>query len=247
MKAKSVPALLLGGAARSAGGILVAALCAPPVLAQGPAKCFVSDPELQGAYVGGCKDGKAQGQGRAEGGTGAVYVGEFRQGNKHGRGVKTWPWGDRYEGEFHDDEKHGLGVYTWGARSAYAGDRYQGRFVKDMRTGFGLYVWASGDAYAGPWKDDGVAGRATPMMIARFRATSESLAAMAKPGVKLCSEASLGSKEWTEGETQAVNQDSRQVSVKVTKLGSIPLVVAGTRVAPGEVVWDDPLNWIPCN
>jgi len=207
----------------------------------------VSDPELQSAYAGGCKDGKAQGQGRAEGGTGAVYVGEFHQGNKHGRGVKTWPWGDRYEGDFRDDEKHGMGRYTWGARSAYAGDRYQGRFVKDTRNGFGLYVWASGDSYAGPWKDDGVAGRATPMMIARYRATSESLAAMAKPGVKLCSAASLGSKERTEGETRAVNQNSRQVSVKVTKLGSIPQVVAGTPVASGEVVWDDPLNWIPCN
>jgi hypothetical protein len=176
-----------------------------------------------------------------------VYVGEFHQGNKHGKGVKTWPWGDRYEGDFHDDEKHGLGIYTWGERSLYAGDRYEGGFVKDMRNGFGLYVWASGDSYAGPWKDDGVAGRATPMMIARFRATNESLEAMAKPGVKLCWEASLGSKDRTEGETQGVNKDSRQVSVKVTKLGSTPPVVAGTRVAAGEIVWDDPLNWIPCH
>jgi hypothetical protein len=140
-----------------------------------------------------------------------------------------------------------MGLYSWGARSAYAGDRYEGGFANDTRNGFGVYVWASGDAYAGPWKDDAVAGRATPMMIARFRATNESLAAMARPGVKLCSASSLGSKERTEGETQAVNQNSRQVSVKVTKLGSTPLVVAGTRVAPGEVVWDDPLNWIPCN
>ncbi len=94
-----------------------------------------------------------------------------------------------------------------------------------------------------------MAGRATPMMIARFRATSESLAAMAKPGVKLCHESTLGVglKEWTEGETQAVNRDTRRVSVKLTKLGPGPLFVAGTRVAVGEVVWDDPLNWIPCN
>ena len=224
---------------------LALGLCVSLANAQVPAKCFVSDAELQGSYVGGCKDGKAQGQGRAEGS--AVYIGEFHQGNKQGRGVKTWPWGDRYEGDFHDDTKHGMGLYTWGARSAYAGDRYEGGFVNDMRNGIGFYVWASGDSYAGPWKDDGVAGRATPMMIARFRATNESLAAMAKPGVKLCSESSLGSKERTEGETQEVNKDARQVSVKVTKVGSTPLVVAGTQVAPGEVVWDDPLNWIPCN
>ena len=224
---------------------LALGLCVSSASAQGPASCLVLDPELQGAYAGGCKDGKAQGQGRAEGS--AVYVGEFHHGNKHGRGVKTWSWGDRYEGDFHDDAKHGMGVYTWGTRSAYAGDRYEGRFANDMRSGYGVYVWASGDTYAGPWKDDAVAGRATPMMIARFRATAESLAAMARPGVKLCSEASLGSTERIEGETQAVNQSRRQVAVKVTKLGSTPLVVAGTQAAPGEVVWDNPLNWIPCN
>jgi hypothetical protein len=70
---------------------------------------------------------------------------------------------------------------------------------------------------------------------------------MAKPGVKLCSASTLGSKERTEGETQAVNQSTRQVAVKATKIGSTRLVVAGTQVALGEVVWDDPLNWIPCN
>ena len=214
--------------------------------AQPQSKCLVLDPELQASYSGGCKDGKAEGSGVARGS--AVYAGEFRGGKKHGRGVKTWSWGDRYEGEFADDAKHGTGAYTWGERSAFAGDRYEGGFANDKRNGYGVYLWASGDRYAGPWKDDAVAGRATPMMIARFRATSESLAAMAKPGVRLCHESTLGVglKEWTEGETQAVNRDTRRVSVKVTKLGAGPLFVAGTRVAVGEVVWDDPLNWIPC-
>jgi len=254
--------------------VLAGALCALPAFAQGPAKCRVLDPELQKSYAGGCKDGKADGQGTAEGS--AVYAGEFNEGRKHGRGVKTWPWGDRYQGEFAEDAKHGTGLYTWGERSAFAGDRYEGRFANDKRNGYGVYFWASGDSYAGPWKDDAVAGRATPMMIARFRATNESLAAMAKPGVRLCHESTVGvgskewtegaeskesnvgagpkewtegvgSKEWTEGETQAVDQGTRRVSVKVTKLGPAPLVVAGTQVAVGETVWDDPLNWIPCN
>ena len=209
--------------------------------------CAVLDPELQGAYEGGCADGKAEGQGTARGST--AYSGEFHQGKKHGHGVKTWPRGDRYEGGFADDTMSGWGVYTWGARSLYAGDRYEGELAKDKRNGYGVYTWASGDSYAGPWKDDAVSGRATPMMIARFRTTNASLEAMAKPGIKLCHESSVGTgaSARTEGETQAVNKEARQVSVKVTRLGSTPAWVAGAQVSVGQVVWDDPLNWIPCN
>ena len=227
-------------------GVLALVLCALSLSAQAQSKCMVLDPELQKSYAGGCKDGKAEGQGKAEGS--AVYSGEFHEGRKHGRGVKTWPWGDRYEGGFADDAKHGSGLYTWGERSAFAGDRYEGGFAKDKRNGYGLYVWASGDSYAGPWKDDAVAGRATPMMIARFRATNESLATMSTPGMKVCHESTVGAglKEWTEGEAQSVDQGTRRVSVRVTRLGPTPLVVTGTRVAIGDVVWDDPLNWIPC-
>ena len=226
--------------------VLALMLCASSAAAQAQSKCLVLDPELQGSYAGACANGKAQGPGTARGS--AVYVGEFREGKKHGRGVKNWPWGDRYEGEFADDSKHGAGIYVWGARSAFAGDRYEGAFANDRRNGYGVYSWASGDSYAGPWKDDAVAGRATPMMIARFRATNESLAAMAKPGVGLCHESTVGvgAGEWTEGETLAVDPGARRVEVRVTRLGPKPLFVAGTQVAAGDVVWDDPLNWIPC-
>jgi len=65
---------------------------------------------------------------------------------------------------------------------------------------------------------------------------------------RLCHESTVGAGagEWTEGETLAVDQGARRVELRVTKLGAKPLFVAGTRVAAGEVVWDDPLNWIPC-
>jgi len=217
--------------------------CFSPVWAQ--SGCFVADAELQASYAGPCREGKAEGRGSAKGS--AEYVGEFHQGKKQGRGVKTWSWGDRYEGAFRDDAKHGWGRYTWGARSAFAGDRYEGEFANDRRNGYGVYVWASGDAYAGPWKDDAVAGRATPMMIARFRAVKEALAAM-KPGMKVCRESDLGvgAKEWAEGEVRSVDPGARLVEVRYTRPGPAPVVVAGTRVAVGEAVWDDPLNWIPC-
>jgi hypothetical protein len=225
---------------------LGAVLCALSGGARAQA-CLVLDPELQGSYKGGCVDGKAEGRGTARGS--AEYAGEFHQGRKHGQGVKTWSWGDRYQGGFVDDFREGWGIYTWGARTLFAGDRYEGGFVKDRRNGYGVYVWASGDSYAGPWKDDAVSGQATPMMIARFRATNASLEAMAEPGLKLCHESTLEaqSKARTEAETQSVSRSARQVSIKVTKLGSTPVEVSGKRVAVGDVVWDDPLHWIPCN
>jgi hypothetical protein len=210
------------------------------------AQCVVVDPELRTSYEGNCVDGKAEGQGSARGS--ATYAGGFHQGRKHGHGVKTWPWGDRYEGDFVDDYKQGWGKYTWGTRTLFAGDRYEGGFAGDKRNGYGIYVWASGDSYAGPWKDDALAGRSTPMMIARFRATNASVEAFAKPGVKVCHESSVDtSAPRTEGETLAINEVARQVSIRLTQLGPAPVLVSGTRVAVGDVVWDDPLHWIPCN
>lgn len=226
---------------------LAASTIAFPAWAQMPPKCIVLDAELQASYKGACKNGKAEGSGTARGT--AVYVGDFHEGKKHGLGVKTWPWGDRYEGEFAEDFKHGAGLYVWGERSAFAGESYEGGFANDKRNGYGVYIWPTGDKYAGPWKDDAVAGRATPMMISRYRATREAMSAMAAPGVKVCREASvgIGQKEWIEGETQAGDPAAFRVAIKVTKLGQTPLVVAGVDVGPGETVWDHPLNWIPCN
>jgi hypothetical protein len=218
-----------------------------PPAAQAQSRCEVLDTELRGSYEGGCVDGKAEGRGTAKGT--ATYTGEFHLGKKHGEGVKTWPWGDRYEGEFADDYRDGWGIYTWGERSLFAGDHYEGAFTRDKRNGYGVYFWGSGDSYAGPWKDDAITGRATPMMIARFRATNAAMEALAKPGTKVCHESLVGSGKAasTEAETQVVNEKARQVSVRITKLGPAPALVAGAPVAVGDVVWDDPLNWIPCN
>jgi hypothetical protein len=227
--------------------VLLLALGAEAVFAQTAPKCLVIDPELQGAYEGGCRNGKAEGFGKASGT--ASYIGYFHEGKKQGQGIKTWSWGDRYEGGFLDDSKSGEGRYVWGQKTLFAGDWYEGHFLDDRRDGFGFYHWGSGDSYAGPWKADAVAGIATPMMISRYRATTASLEAMEKTGVKLCRNSALGIglTERVEGESQGINKDSRQVSVKITLLGQSPFLVAGTEVKLGDIVWDDPLNWIPCN
>ena len=72
--------------------------------------------------------------------------------------------------------------------------------------------------------------------------------ALAKPGIKVCHESTygIGLHAWSQGETREVSSSSRQVSVRITKI-SQSLVLAGAPVAVGDVVWDDPLNWIPCN
>jgi hypothetical protein len=225
----------------------ITALVAIAAPAWAQSRCFVADKELQDSYEGGCVDGKAEGRGTATGI--AAYTGEFHLGKKHGKGVKTWARGDLYEGAFVDDYIEGWGVYTWGARSLFAGDRYEGQLTRDKRDGFGLYTWGSGASYAGPWKEDAVAGLGTSMMINRFRATNAHLEAMEKPGTRVCHESDIGAgaAQRTEGEVQDVNRDARQLSIKITRLGPSPVLVAGSAVAAGEVVLDDPLHWIPCN
>src|SRR5258708_30208973 len=86
------------------------------------------------------------------------------------------------------------------------------------------------------------------MMIARFRATNESLAAMAKPGVGLCHESTVGvgAGEWAEGETLAVDQGARRVEVRVTKLGAKPLFVARTPAPPGPLFSAGPGDQTSC-
>src|SRR3979490_1211381 len=52
--------------------VLALVLCALSLSAQAQSKCLVLDPELQASYSGGCKDGKAEGAGVANGS--AVYA-----------------------------------------------------------------------------------------------------------------------------------------------------------------------------
>jgi hypothetical protein len=191
------------------------------------AQCRVVDPELQGAYAGPCVDGLAEGKGAASGT--AEYRGELKAGKKHGKGVKTWPGGDRYEGDFVADRREGRGVYTWG-RGPWAGESYEGGFANDRRNGEGVYRYASGDVYRGPWKDDVATGPPTPMMQALAKFEEESLAAVGKPGTKVCREVTvgIGGRDWQRGVVEAVN--GNQVGVRVG----------------AELQWDRASAWLPC-
>ena len=152
------------------------------------AECKVVDPELQGFYQGGCRNGLAHGQGYARGT--AEYEGGFRKGLKHGKGVKTWSWGDRYEGQFVADRKHGKGMYVWGPGSPWAGERYIGDYVSDRRHGWGTYYWRSGDRFEGEWKEDGRYGYTA--MELRRQAAEKARSAALTPGTQVCSWANIG-------------------------------------------------------
>jgi hypothetical protein len=205
-------------------------------------ECRVLDPELQGAYAGGCAGGLAEGAGYARGS--AEYRGGFRAGRKHGHGTKTWPNGDRYEGGFVEDRKEGAGVYLFG-RGPWAGERYEGEFLNDRRHGHGVYRWASGDVYAGPWEADRAIGAPTPMMLARAQFEREARAALA-PGQKVCREmpVGIGGREWLRGMVTGVSDD--RIAVRIDDAGEHPHVIAHAAIHKGDVVWTTYTEWTPC-
>jgi len=213
-------------------------------MGQALAKCVVHDPELQGSYSGGCKDGLAEGYGEATGA--AQYKGGIKAGRKHGKGMKTWPSVDRYEGDFIEDRKEGVGIYIWGRRSAWAGEKYSGDYRNDQRHGFGVYEWPGGDRYAGPWENDVITGQATPKMIARTRAYAEHVAAVGKPGVRVCRELPVGIaiRDRVRGTVTAVEAD--RIAVRIDDAGRFPHTVHGKEITRGAMMWDAPTAWTPC-
>lgn len=207
-------------------------------------KCNVHDPELQGSYAGGCKDGLAQGYGEAIGT--AHYKGEFKAGRKHGRGLKTWPSGDRYDGDFANDSKDGNGAYTWGRSSAWVGEKYTGSYRNDRRHGLGVYEWPDGDRYTGLWENDFIVGQPTSRMYARSRAYVEHAAAVAKPGNKICKSVTIGigTQEWVRGTVTEVSDD--KIAVRIDDSGHFQHLISGIPINRGDVVWDALQFWIPC-
>ena len=140
----------------------------------------------------------------------------------------TWcsPTPDRRgasEGSFADDKKEGYGKYSWG-RGPWEGESYEGEYHDDKRDGQGTYRWPTGDVYSGPWKDDRIAGNATPMMLAQRTFREESLKAVAKVGQKVCRAMPVGVtlQEFVKG--VVVQVKGEQVAVRI--LQQVPGVTA---------------------
>jgi hypothetical protein len=69
--------------------------------------CKVMPDSLKGTYEGGCKNGKADGTGKATGTD--AYDGEFKSGLPDGLGKYTWKNGNYYYGEWKKGLKEGKG------------------------------------------------------------------------------------------------------------------------------------------
>ena len=69
--------------------------------------CKALMPSIADRYEGDCKNGKAHGNGKAEGLD--QYSGEFRNGLPHGKGVYRWRNGDFYDGRWVKGRKDGAG------------------------------------------------------------------------------------------------------------------------------------------
>jgi hypothetical protein len=207
------------------------------------AECRVIDPELQGSYEGGCKNGLADGDGYARGT--AEYQGEFRRGLKHGKGVKTWAWGDRYEGGFVDDRRHGKGMYTWGPGSPWAGERFVGDYVADEREGWGTYYWPNGDRFEGVWKRDRRYGYSA--LEQRRQAAAAARSAVLKPGTQVCSwgRTGIAYKVLRVGMVETVEENTLQV--RLLRLEGVPQAVSGSNLQPGMLLDSAPEDWTLCS
>ncbi len=69
--------------------------------------CKVLADSLKGSYEGECKNGKAEGKGKATGTD--TYDGEFKNGQPDGTGKYTWKKGGYYEGQWKKGLKDGKG------------------------------------------------------------------------------------------------------------------------------------------
>ena len=210
--------------------------------AQG-AECKVSDPELQGFYQGGCKNGLAHGYGYARGS--AQYQGEFRQGMKHGKGEKIWAWGDRYEGEFVEDRREGRGTYVWGAGSPWAGERFVGEYVADQRQGNGTYYWPNGDRFEGVWKEDRRYGYSA--MEQRRQAAATARVAAMQPGTQVCSwgQTGIAYKVLRVGKIETLEGNALQV--RLVRLEGVAPAISGSNLQPGMLMEATPSDWTPCS
>jgi serine/threonine protein kinase len=108
-------------------------------------------------YVGGVRNGKPHGEGKATYTTGTVT---YYDGLRNGRGKMLWDDGDSYDGEWRQGIRTGHGTYKWASGGKYVGD-----WLAAKMHGEGKYTWADGDTYTGDWDDNMMEGHGVFVVI----------------------------------------------------------------------------------
>ena len=94
--------------------------------------CKVLLPAIATSYEGDCKNGKANGMGKATGTD--KYEGNFKNGYPEGQGKYTWSNGNWYEGNFKSGLRSGEGTVYY-ASSGKSDSSVAGFWAKDMYIG----------------------------------------------------------------------------------------------------------------
>lgn len=95
--------------------------------------CKVATKDLDGTYVGECKNGLAQGKGEARGNH--RYVGNFKNGLPHGEGIYYYTDNQYHKGKFQEGVKEGKGEMHYlrngqpdsVIKGYWSGDEYRGK------------------------------------------------------------------------------------------------------------------------
>ena len=96
----------------------------------------------------------------------------------------------------------------------------------------------------GAWRSDPRA--ADDPQFARTLARTATIAAVAKPGARVCREMQVGiaERDWVRG--VVVEADGAKVKIRVDEPGRFRHVIAGAEVSKGATIADDALAWTPC-
>jgi len=179
-------------------------------------QCQVLDPALQRFYQGGCRQGKAHGQGVAYGADGALYQGQFKDGLASGYGVKLYANGDAYAGEWRQGYRHGYGVYEYGEQSPWRGDKYVGDWQWDQRHGQGTYYfYPTGEPFVAQWKQGKADTTATPLLIRRQRMAEVLGSIIGKKGTQVCSTLTDGASPDRVAQGQVIDWVEDRILVRV--------------------------------
>lgn len=102
--------------------------------------CLVAKDSLVGTYTGSCKNGKANGNGKAIGAD--SYEGEFKAGLPDGQGTYTWHDGTVYTGMFVKGQRQGKGTMKYkreGADSTLTGYWKNDKFIGTHEKSYEIY------------------------------------------------------------------------------------------------------------